>query len=98
MADWYYAKNGQQQGPVNSAQLKQMASAGQIGPDDLVFREGGTQWVAASTVAGLQFGGGAAPPPPSPVAPSRGAPPPSRGRKRDDFDDVAELPDDDMRS
>ena len=91
MADWYYAKNGQQQGPVNSAQLKQMAAGGQIGPDDLVFREGGTQWVAASTVAGLQFGGGNAPAP-APVAPSRVAPP-SRGRKRDDFGDVGELPD-----
>ena len=94
MADWYYAKNGQQQGPVNSAQLKQMASAGQIGPDDLVFREGGTQWVAASTVAGLQFGGGS-PPAPAPVSPSRSAPPPARARKRDDFDEVGELPDDD---
>lgn len=53
MADWYYARDGQQQGPITSAQLRQMAAAGQLQPDDLVFREGSKDWVAASTVAGL---------------------------------------------
>ncbi|MBY0229525.1 MAG: DUF4339 domain-containing protein, partial [Gemmataceae bacterium] len=108
MPDWYYAKNGQQQGPVNSAHLKQMAASGQIGPTDLVFQEGGTQWVEASTVKGLQFGGGAAPPP-APVAPSRGRDDRDdrdRDRGRDDRDrdkdrgrrrdDDGELPEDDF--
>jgi hypothetical protein len=53
MADWYYARGGTHQGPVTPAQLRQMAQAGEIKPDDLVFQEGGTQWVAASTVKGL---------------------------------------------
>jgi hypothetical protein len=86
MADWYYARNGQHQGPVTSAQLKQMAAAGQIGPDDLVFKEGSTQWVAASTVAGLFPAGGVSTrPAPAP------APAPARGR-RDEPEEVGELP------
>lgn len=97
MADWYYAKNGQQQGPVTSAQLKQLASSGQIGPDDLVFREGGTQWVAASTVAGLFPAGGAAAttarPPSSPGGGAAPASAPARGGRRDDdYDDDVVAP------
>jgi len=69
MPDWYYAKNGKQEGPVSAAQLKQLATAGQLTPDDLVFQEGGTQWVNASTVKGL-FGG-----PPS----GSSSAPPARG-------------------
>src|SRR3954451_23112913 len=53
MADWYYAKAGKQFGPITSAELKRMAQAGELVPDDLVFQEGGTQWVSASTVKGL---------------------------------------------
>lgn len=61
MADWYYAKGGKQNGPITSAQLRQLAQAGELLPDDLVFREGGTNWVAASTVNGLfPAAGGAA--------------------------------------
>jgi hypothetical protein len=57
MPDWYYAKAGKQFGPVSPAELRQMAQAGELVPDDLVFQEGGTQWVSASTVKGL-FGPG----------------------------------------
>src|SRR5262245_35146791 len=53
MPDWYYAKAGKQYGPVTPTQLKQMAQSGELLPDDLVFQEGGTQWVSASTVKGL---------------------------------------------
>jgi hypothetical protein len=53
MPDWYYAKAGKQFGPISAAQLRQMAQAGELVPDDLVFQEGGTQWVSASTVKGL---------------------------------------------
>jgi hypothetical protein len=75
MADWYYAKDGRQQGPVTSAQLRQMAQGGELQPDDLVFKEGGTNWIPASSVQGLFPAGGvstrAAPAP----APARGAEP-----------------------
>ncbi len=61
MADWYYAKEGRQHGPVSSSQLRQLASSGQLLPDDLVFREGSSNWVAASTVSGLFPPGGVVP-------------------------------------
>jgi hypothetical protein len=53
MAQWYCNSNGQQQGPMETAQLKQLAASGQLQPDDLVWREGMAQWAAASTVKGL---------------------------------------------
>lgn len=80
MADWYYAKNGQQKGPISPAELKKLATSGEIAPTDLVFQEGGTQWVEASTVKGLFPAGGAKPAPVPTPAP---APAPAR---RDDFD------------
>lgn len=59
MADWYYAKNGQQRGPVSPSQLKQLAATGELLATDMVIKEGGTSWVAASTIPGL-FGSSAA--------------------------------------
>ena len=53
MADWYYAKGGERLGPVSSAQLRQMAQAGELLPTDMVFKEGGTQWAPASTISNL---------------------------------------------
>ena len=53
MAEWLYSKNGQQQGPVSAAMLKQMADRGQIQPDDFVWKEGMAEWVKASRLKGL---------------------------------------------
>jgi hypothetical protein len=55
MADraWYYASGGQQRGPVKTAQLKQMATAGELKPDDLVWCDGMANWSPANTVKGL---------------------------------------------
>jgi hypothetical protein len=50
---WYYASGGQQRGPVKTAQLKQMATAGELKPDDLVWCDGMANWSPASTVKGL---------------------------------------------
>jgi hypothetical protein len=96
MADWYYAKNGQQQGPVSSADLKRLVAAGELGPTDLVFQEGGTQWVEANTIKGLFPSGGVSSKPSAPApAPRRDDPEPApRGRRGRD-DDVGELPSDD---
>jgi hypothetical protein len=52
-AEWYYAKDNQQQGPVASADLKRLSLAGQLGPEDLVWREGLTDWIPARKVKGL---------------------------------------------
>jgi antitoxin component YwqK of YwqJK toxin-antitoxin module len=51
--EWYYVKNGQRCGPVSGQQLKELAAKGGIGPDDLVWKEGMSQWLPASKVKGL---------------------------------------------
>src|SRR5689334_9427253 len=50
---WFYAKGQQQLGPIGSARLKQLAAAGELSPDDLVWREGMAAWAPAARVAGL---------------------------------------------
>ena len=54
---WYYSKNGERVGPFSPAQVRQMATAGMVGPDDLLMREGGVGWVRAAAISGL-FGPG----------------------------------------
>ncbi len=61
---WYYAKGGQQHGPVNGERLKQLVATGQLQSSDLVWREGMAAWAQASTVPGI-----------SPPAPPLGPPP-----------------------
>jgi GYF domain 2/Domain of unknown function (DUF4282) len=53
MADWWYTKNGERQGPVSSSQLRQLAQSGELLPTDMVFKEGGTEWKLATTVSNL---------------------------------------------
>jgi len=72
MADWFYHKNGQQQGRIDGGTLKQMVDSGQILPDDLVWQEGMAQWMKASQVKGLFAAPGG--PPPVPVATQMGPP------------------------
>jgi uncharacterized RDD family membrane protein YckC len=62
MTEWYYAKDGEKYGPVSTPQLKQLASAGHLQPDDLIWREGLDGWARASQAKGL-FGGSKSPPP-----------------------------------
>jgi len=84
---WYYSENGRQAGPVTAAALREMASSGRLGPQDLVWREGMADWRPASTVhelaASLPVPAASWPvaPPPLPAGfpPSQGhAPPPPR--------------------
>lgn len=51
--EWYYARDNLQQGPVSSLELKQLAAAGNLSPDDLVWREGMAEWAPARNVRGL---------------------------------------------
>ncbi|HTM55301.1 MAG TPA: DUF4339 domain-containing protein [Pirellulales bacterium] len=50
---WYYARNDQQYGPVSAADLKQLAEAGQLSPNDLLWREGMDAWTTAVNLRGL---------------------------------------------
>ena len=69
---WYYARAGKQAGPVSAAELKQLASAGQLSPTDHVWKNGMAKWEPATKVKGLFS---------APVAPMAQAIPPSPGSR-----------------
>ena len=71
-AVWYYARGGEQHGPVTAAQLRAMADAGQLAPDDLLWKEGMADWAPAREVRGLF-----ASLPPAQPAPAPPEPPPA---------------------
>ena len=67
---WYYARNDQRFGPVEEAELRRLAAAGQLSPTDLVWRQEFPDWRRAGEVEGL-FPLGAprmVTPPPPPAA------------------------------
>jgi hypothetical protein len=72
MMEWYYAKNGQQLGPVSQESLLAMYQSGEIKASDLVWNEAMTEWLPLSAAPGL---GLSVPPPIMPDAPA-GSPPP----------------------
>ena len=43
--EWYYAQQGEQFGPISAVQIKQLADAGMLKPDDLVWQEGMKRWI-----------------------------------------------------
>ena len=48
-AEWHYAKDGQEHGPVTSDELKEFATSGQLAPSDLVWKEGMDEWKHGET-------------------------------------------------
>ncbi|MBM4128246.1 MAG: DUF4339 domain-containing protein [Nitrospira sp.] len=72
--EWYYTTGGQQGGPVSTAQLKQLASSGQLSQTDTVWKQGMADWVPAGKLKGLFVATNPYTPPPSPPAP-----PPKQG-------------------
>lgn len=67
---WFYASNGQQQGPYPEAQLRDLIARGTVRADTLVWSEGMAGWQKAGEIPGLMSG--AARPPAMPQA---GVPP-----------------------
>lgn len=51
--EWYYVQDNKRQGPVSAMELKALADAGKLRPDDLVLREGMDGGVPARRVKGL---------------------------------------------
>jgi hypothetical protein len=52
--EWFYTQNGQQApAPVSAAELKRLATVGQLLPTDMVWREGMANWVPASSIKDL---------------------------------------------
>ena len=96
MADlWHYTSEGKRMEPVTASELRQLAAAGFLRPDDLVWKQGMADWRAASSIAGL-FPKTAAV---APVAALQAEDPPATfevapaaRRRRPDFDDADDLP------
>jgi hypothetical protein len=59
---WFFASQGQQQGPYQEAQLRQFIAAGTVTAETLVWSEGMAGWQKAAEIPGL-FSGGSGPPP-----------------------------------
>lgn len=54
MSEWYYAKAGQQMGPVPLSKLKELLESGEIDPQkDLVWTSSMKDWLPAAQVDGL---------------------------------------------
>jgi hypothetical protein len=66
---YYYAHGAVEHGPYSALQMRAMADAGQIEPDDSVWQEGRQQRTLASRINNLYS------PPGSPPAPAAAAPP-----------------------
>lgn len=57
--DWYYATNGQQNGPVSKEQLIQLFQGGEVSGSDLVWNDTMTDWVPFQSVGELNPAGDA---------------------------------------
>ena len=58
---WFYASNGQQQGPCPEAQLRDLIARGTVTADTLIWSEGMAGWQRGGEIPGL-FGGASSPP------------------------------------
>jgi len=67
---WFYASNGQQQGPLVEDQLRDLIARGAVRADTLVWSEGMAGWQKAGEIPGLM-----SMPPGSPSMPQGGSPP-----------------------
>jgi hypothetical protein len=54
--NWFYAKDGQQIGPVEFSELERLHSVGQLTGDSLVWQQGTADWVKLSSVLKAQGG------------------------------------------
>jgi GYF domain 2 len=70
--NWFYAKDGQQIGPVEFSEIERLRSEGQLTDDTLVWQQGMTNWVKLSslskTSAGIPEAPTLTPAPPQPVS------------------------------
>ena len=71
-ADWYFVRSGHTQGPFTLEAMKAYVAAGEISPDDLVWRQGMAEWLPLSQCRdmGLAARSHSGPPPIPTKAPS----------------------------
>jgi len=60
---WFFASQGQQQGPYPEAQLRELIASGAITAETLVWSEGMSGWQKAGDIPGLLSGAAGGPPP-----------------------------------
>src|SRR5690242_12133034 len=60
--NWYYVEDGKQAGPVDDAQLQQLAQSGKVLPETLVWREGMANWEPFGQATGVNPAMPTAPP------------------------------------
>lgn len=70
--EWYYARDGKQQGPVDDDALAQLLTRGELTPDTLVWNESMTEWQPYQAVLTP-----APPPSPSHAIATQSEPPPA---------------------
>jgi hypothetical protein len=71
---WFYASQGQQQGPFPEAQFRSLIARGTVTPDTLVWTDGMSGWQRAGDIPGLAPGAAPRPPAvPQPRGPIAGA-------------------------
>ena len=78
---WYFAVGDEERGPVTEAQIRTLIGTGNLTRDDLVWREGLSDWTPAGEVPGLfdKEPPGAAPPSRSGAEPPQKKPPSPTG-------------------
>src|SRR5262245_16174528 len=47
MQSWWYAKDGQRQGPITEVQIRDLIASGYVASSDLVWTQGMPRWVTA---------------------------------------------------
>ena len=52
-SDWYVARSGKKAGPYTAAILRKLANEGLLSPDDLIWKEGISDWIPASRIEKL---------------------------------------------
>ncbi|MEK7950217.1 GYF domain-containing protein [Luteolibacter soli] len=53
--NWFYAKNGSQQGPLSTEDMKSRIAMGEIGPSDLAWCEGMSDWMPVGQIPQLKI-------------------------------------------
>src|SRR5690242_14913957 len=66
---WFYASNGQQQGPIPEAQFRDLIARGSVTPETLVWSEGMSGWQRAGEIPDLMSGASRPPAMPRPGPP-----------------------------
>ncbi|HRK30857.1 MAG TPA: GYF domain-containing protein [Tepidisphaeraceae bacterium] len=79
---WYYAVGSEQRGPVAAEAIREMIQRSHLSPEALVWRDGLSDWVPASTLPEFQP---AAIPPPAAAQPAWTPPPPTAGEPQPSY-------------